>query len=273
MGLYNNKSIVYICDFGLCKKFRDQNGKHIPFDDTKKSLTGTARYASLYSHLGIEQSRRDDLESLAYSLIYFSKGSLPWMGIKAQNKTERYNKIFEKKLNSSINNLCEKLPNEFITFFHYIKYLQFDDKPNYQYLKSLLGKMYDKNNFSYDMNFDFTYILIKKENEEKEKENEENKENKELIKNISSIKDKKDNNINDIEKENKKEKNDEKDKKTENEIEKEKKEIQDNNENQNQNIINEENVDQNQNQNIINIEENEKEKCNDKNEQKKSNKS
>ena len=276
MGLYNNKSIVYICDFGLCKKFRDQNGKHIPFDDTKKSLTGTARYASLYSHLGIEQSRRDDLESLAYSLIYFSKGSLPWMGIKAQNKTERYNKIFEKKLNSSINNLCEKLPNEFITFFHYIKYLQFDDKPNYQYLKSLLGKMYDKNNFSYDMNFDFTDILIKKENEEKEKENEEKKEyqekkeNKELIKNISTSKD---NNINDINEENKKEKNDEKDKKTENEIEKEKKEIQDNNENQNQNIINEENVDQNQNQNIINIEENEKEKCNDKNEQKKSNKS
>ena len=279
MGLYNNKSIVYICDFGLCKKFRDQNGKHIPFDDTKKSLTGTARYASLYSHLGIEQSRRDDLESLAYSLIYFSKGSLPWMGIKAQNKTERYNKIFEKKLNSSINNLCEKLPNEFITFFHYIKYLQFDDKPNYQYLKSLLGKMYDKNNFSYDMNFDFTDILIKKENEEKEKENEEKKEyqvkkeNKELIKNISSTKDKKDNNINDIKEENKKEKNDEKDKKPENEIEKEKKEIKDNNENENQNKINEENVDQNQNKNIINIEENEKEKCNDKNEQKKSNKS
>jgi len=277
MGLYNNKSIVYICDFGLCKKFRDQNGKHIPFDDTKKSLTGTARYASLYSHLGIEQSRRDDLESLAYSLIYFSKGSLPWMGIKAQNKTERYNKIFEKKLNSSINNLCEKLPNEFITFFHYIKYLQFDDKPNYQYLKSLLGKMYDKNNFSYDMNFDFTDILIKKEKEEKEKEKEneekneyqEKKENKELIKNISTSKD---NNINDIKEENKKEKNDEKDKKTENEIEKEKKEIQDNNENQNK-IIEEENVDQNQNQNIINIEENEKEKCNDKNEQKKSNKS
>ena len=286
MGLYNNKSIVYICDFGLCKKFRDQNGKHIPFDDTKKSLTGTARYASLYSHLGIEQSRRDDLESLAYSLIYFSKGSLPWMGIKAQNKTERYNKIFEKKLNSSINNLCEKLPNEFITFFHYIKYLQFDDKPNYQYLKSLLGKMYDKNNFSYDMNFDFTYILIKKENEEKEKENEnekkkeyqEKKENKELIKNISLTKDKKDNNINDIKEENKKEKNDEKDKKTEKEKEKEKInekiEIENkNNENQNQNKINEENVVQNQNQNIINIEENEKEKCNDKNEQKKSNKS
>ena len=84
MGVYDKKSIVYICDFGLCKKFRDHDGKHIPFKDGK-SLTGTARYASIYSHLGYEQSRRDDLESLAYSLIYFSKGVLPWMGIKAQN--------------------------------------------------------------------------------------------------------------------------------------------------------------------------------------------
>ena len=116
MGRYNNKSIVYICDFGLCKKFRDQNGKHIPFKDGK-SLIGTVRYTSINSHLGYEQSRRDDLESLAYSLIYFSKGSLPWMGIKAKNKTEKYNKIFEKKLYSSFISLCEKLPNEFIIIF------------------------------------------------------------------------------------------------------------------------------------------------------------
>jgi len=182
MGLKNKKSIVHICDFGLCKKFRDQDGKHIPFKDGK-SLTGTARYASVYSHCGYEQSRRDDLESLAYSLIYFSRGSLPWMGIKAQNKTEKYNKIFEKKLNSSINLLCNKLPNEFIDFIHYIKDLAFEDKPNYQYLKSLLGKMYDKNNFNYDIIFDFTDILIKIENKEREqitslKKNEIDKEEK-----------------------------------------------------------------------------------------------
>ena len=119
MGRYNNNSIVYICDFGLCKKFREQNGKHIPFKDGK-SLIGTVRYASINSHLGYEQSRRDDLESLAYSLIYFSKGSLPWMGIKAKNKTEKYNKIFEKKLCSSFSSLCDKLPNEFINFDQYI---------------------------------------------------------------------------------------------------------------------------------------------------------
>ena len=167
MGLYNKKSIVYICDFGLCKKFRDQNGKHIPFKDGR-SLTGTARYASIYSHFGYELSRRDDLESLAYSLIYFSRGSLPWMGIKAKNKNEKYNKIFEKKLNSSITLLCDKLPKEFIDFIHYIKDLAFEDKPDYQYLKSLLGKIYDKYKFNYDITFDFTEILIKKENKEKE---------------------------------------------------------------------------------------------------------
>ena len=179
MGLKNNKSILYICDFGLCKKYRDKNGKHIPFIDGK-SLTGTARYASIYSHLGYEQSRRDDLESLAYSLIYFSRGSLPWMGIKTKNKKEKYNKIMKIKIGSTIDFLCGKLPKEFIDFMQYIKSLQFEDKPNYQYLKTLLGKMYDKNNFTYDMIFDFTDILIKKENgeikgiNEKEEEKEEN---------------------------------------------------------------------------------------------------
>ena len=112
MGLYKNKSIVYICDFGLCKKYKDKNGQHIPFKE-RKSLIGTSRYASIYSHLGYEQSRRDDLESLAYSLIYFSRGSLPWMGIKEKNKQEKYKKILQIKLNSEVNVLCDKLPKEF----------------------------------------------------------------------------------------------------------------------------------------------------------------
>ena len=174
IGLNQNKSQIYICDFGLCKRFEDQNGKHIVLKEGK-SLTGTARYASIYSHLGYEQSRRDDLESLMYSLIYFSRGSLPWMGIKAQNKKEKYNKIFEKKLSLTIDILCEKLPNEFVDFFHYVKELQYDEKPNYKYLKSLLGKMYDKNNFSYDMNYDFTNIILKKEiNDKKNGNNQDN---------------------------------------------------------------------------------------------------
>jgi len=175
MGLNKNKSIVHICDFGLCKNFRDQKGKHIPFQDGK-SLTGTSRYASIHSHLGYEQSRRDDLESLAYSLIYFSRGSLPWMGTKAQNKQEKYKKILQIKLNSTVNVLCDKLPNEFIDFVNYIKDLAFDDRPNYQYLKSILGNIYDKYKYNYDTIYDFTDYLTKKENEEKEKENKKQSE-------------------------------------------------------------------------------------------------
>ena len=95
------------------------------------------------------------------------------MGIKAQNKTEKYKKIFEKKIYSTISQLCDKLPTEFIDFMRYIKDLAFEDKPNYQYLKTLLGKMYDKNNFSYEMVFDFTDILTKKENSEKDKKNQD----------------------------------------------------------------------------------------------------
>ena len=169
MGLNDNKSIVYICDFGLCKMFVDQNGKHIPFKEGK-TLTGTSRYASINSHLGYEQSRRDDLESLAYSLIYFSRGSLPWMGIKAQNKEEKYKKIFQIKLNSSVDVLCDKLPKEFIEFVNYIKNLAFDEKPDYQYLKSILGNIYENHNYSYDTIYDFTDYLTKKEKENKEKE-------------------------------------------------------------------------------------------------------
>ena len=169
MGLNDNKSIVYICDFGLCKMFVDQNGKHIPFKEGK-TLTGTSRYASINSHLGYEQSRRDDLESLAYSLIYFSRGSLPWMGIKAQNKEEKYKKIFQIKLNSSVDVLCDKLPKEFIEFVNYIKNLAFDEKPDYQYLKSILGNIYENHNYSYDTIYDFTDYLTQKEKENKEKE-------------------------------------------------------------------------------------------------------
>ena len=175
MGLNENKSTVYICDFGLCKMFKDQNGQHIPFKEGK-SLTGTSRYASINSHLGYEQSRRDDLESLAYSLIYFSRGSLPWMGIKAQNKEEKYKKILQIKLNSLVSVLCDQLPKEFIEFVNYIKNLAFDEKPNYQYLKSILGNIYDNHNYSYDLIYDFTDYLIQKEkeNNEKEKKSETN---------------------------------------------------------------------------------------------------
>mmetsp|Transcript_22268 Transcript_22268/g.24763 ORF Transcript_22268/g.24763 Transcript_22268/m.24763 type:complete len:115 (-) Transcript_22268:355-699(-) len=81
-----NAALVYMIDFGLAKRFRNpKTGQHIPWKEGK-NLTGTARYASLNTHLGYEQSRRDDLEGLAYVMLYFIRGKLPWQGLDAKTK-------------------------------------------------------------------------------------------------------------------------------------------------------------------------------------------
>ena len=93
---------VHIIDFGLAKKYRDPKTHiHIPYRENK-NLTGTARYASINTHLGIEQSRRDDMESLGYVMLYFLRGSLPWQGLKAVTKRQKYEKISEKKMSTPI---------------------------------------------------------------------------------------------------------------------------------------------------------------------------
>lgn len=116
IGVEKKKNQVYIIDFGLAKRFRDpKTGLHIEYKDGK-SLTGTARYASIYTHLGIEQSRRDDLESLAYSLIYFNNGMLPWQRTKGKSKSSKYHKILEKKVNIKIEDICKDLPGNIFIY-------------------------------------------------------------------------------------------------------------------------------------------------------------
>jgi serine/threonine protein kinase len=79
MGTGKKSSIVYLIDYGLSKRFCDpKTGEHIPFREGKQ-LTGTARYASVNTHLGYEQSRRDDLESFVYMIVYLINGNLPWI--------------------------------------------------------------------------------------------------------------------------------------------------------------------------------------------------
>jgi serine/threonine protein kinase len=102
-----------------------------------KHLTGTPRYASINNHLGIEQSRRDDLESLGYVFMYFLRGSLPWQGLRANTKKQKYQKIMEKKMATPIDLLCKGFPDEFRIYFEYCRALRFADKPDYSYLRRL----------------------------------------------------------------------------------------------------------------------------------------
>ena len=110
--LYSPRYLVYIIDFGLAKKFRDpRTHLHIAYRENK-NLTGTARYASINTHMGVEQSRRDDLESLGYVFMYFNRGSLPWQGLKAQTKRQKYERISEKKMATGVEELCKGFPSK-----------------------------------------------------------------------------------------------------------------------------------------------------------------
>ncbi len=106
VGLNDKSSTVYLIDFGLSKRYKDKNsGQHIPYRENRH-LIGTARYASLNAHLGIEQSRRDDIESIGYVLIYFLVGRLPWQS--KNDKAKSPAKIMEKKLITPPEILCKK---------------------------------------------------------------------------------------------------------------------------------------------------------------------
>ncbi|KAG0485068.1 hypothetical protein HPP92_009147 [Vanilla planifolia] len=110
------------------------------------------------THLGIEQSRRDDLESLGYVLMYFLRGSLPWQGLKAGTKKQKYEKISERKVSTSIEVLCRGYPPEFASYFHYCRSLRFDDKPDYAYLKRIFRDLFIREGFQFDYMFDWTIL-------------------------------------------------------------------------------------------------------------------
>lgn len=101
------------------------------------------------------KGRRDDLESVGYIMIYFLKGILPWQNLKASNKKDKYEKIMEKKISTSIESLCKGYPSELITYLTYVRNLRFDEKPDYNYLRTLLKELFTKNNFEWDYNYDW----------------------------------------------------------------------------------------------------------------------
>ena len=141
IGIGNKSNLIYLIDFGLSKKFKDSKTmEHILYKENH-DITGTPRYASISNHLGIEQSRMDDLESISYVLIYFLKKSLPWQNVEGRNLKEKYKKILEKKLTVPIEILCKGIPKEFMTLLEYSRNLRYEERPDYEFLKGMFKEL------------------------------------------------------------------------------------------------------------------------------------
>ncbi|KAF7317072.1 Protein kinase domain-containing protein [Mycena chlorophos] len=153
-----NANTIHIIDFGMAKHYRDPKTKvHIPYRE-RKSLSGTARYMSINTHLGREQSRRDDLESLGHVFMYFLRGGLPWQGLRAATNKQKYEKIGEKKQTTPISELCEGFPEEFAIYMNYVRKLGFEETPDYDFLRELFSKVLKSAGEEEDLVFDWMLL-------------------------------------------------------------------------------------------------------------------
>jgi len=144
---YGDPTAFYACDFGLSDFYKDpKHGTHIPL--TKgHSRYGTVRYASLNNHRGIEQSRRDDLESLGFVMIYAAKGSVPWQAIRNEDRRKKWSKVYEMKREIQLGDLCDGLPEVFKEFMEYIRRLEFEERPDYDHLRQMFQQSYNEGGF------------------------------------------------------------------------------------------------------------------------------
>ena len=149
---------VHLIDFGMAKQYRDPRTKqHIPYRE-KKSLSGTARYMSINTHLGREQLRRDDLEALGHVFFYFLRGQLPWQGLKAPTNKQKYEKIGDKKRTTPAVTLCDGLPRQFAEFLDSVRSLPFDAEPAYEEYRLLLVSALDDLGQSCDGDYDWLHL-------------------------------------------------------------------------------------------------------------------
>ena len=158
IGKDNTEKTIYLIDFGLAKRYRDEYTQiHIPLKENR-NLTGTARYASCNAHNGLEQSRRDDMESIAYVILYFFRKKLPWQGLKCKDKNEKHAKIKELKMSMTPEKLFEGIPKEFADYLTMVKKLGFEDEPAYKTYIQMFNKLFKAKEFEMDYIYDWVTV-------------------------------------------------------------------------------------------------------------------
>jgi len=155
MGLVEKAHHLHLIDFGLSKRYWDtRTSQHIPYKEGKP-LTGTARYCSVNTHLGIEQSRRDDLESIGYLLLYLYKGHLPWQGIRVADPSQKTVRIGEKKISIGLDFLCRDEHPQFLKYMKYARGLKFEETPDYDWCRQNFRELFEKEGLTRDWIFDW----------------------------------------------------------------------------------------------------------------------
>ena len=197
IGYGDKKNLIYIIDFGLSKKYRSSRTlQHIKYSEHKK-MVGTARYASVRALKGCEQGRRDDMIAIGYVLMYFLRGSLPWQGLKVSKKEDRYQKIYDMKMRTTSEELCKGFPRQFMEYIEYTKNMEFEQEPDYDYLRGLFRQVMNEREYKFDYIYDWcqpkekrknNVIIVKNENKNiNNKINNNNKVSTEQIKVLEVI--------------------------------------------------------------------------------------
>ena len=156
IGYKGKEKNIYLIDFGLSKIVNNEKRSQYSLNIKKEKIViGTVRYISMNAHLGNEQYKKDDLESLAYMMIYFIKGELPWQNLKAKSRKEKYTKIYQKKKQTVNSELCNFLPDEIKTFLSYILNLNQRQNPDYRKLMNLISNLMKKYGYTNDSQFEW----------------------------------------------------------------------------------------------------------------------
>ncbi|KAL7598278.1 hypothetical protein Lser_V15G23527 [Lactuca serriola] len=158
MGVGSNVCQVHVTDFGLANVVLDpETDEHIEYREGV-SFVVTHCYASLWTHCGVEQGRRNDMESLAYVLVYFLKGSLPWQGLSAGSNEEEINgDVMRKKFAIKPEELCESCPPEFAVWITSCQHTHFEDMPYYTSIKARCRRLFKSKGYVFDYEYDWAH--------------------------------------------------------------------------------------------------------------------